>query len=735
MLMEMGPSSGLNYLPLLSRFVFNMVLCRTLEVSLTDSCCEQAGVVATRKEILPVFFKFTDTGFLDTQSRGPALHVRRGERGIRGLACTALDLTAVNAAHSFLRWRACIFFSTVVPLQLRYLGAPFDAVTVVEEKGPGVRFYHPRDLHQLAEIPTVSDEEVRAITEAKAAIAAGKFVSPAMRAGMSSGAAGGGGKRAAASTLVVSPIVNCWDVSLDRGLVAVAQVSGKGGTGVAGLQPNRHPAAAEQRPHHAVVVSGPRTRVAAAPSSASGCAGEDAQGEARKHEEMVRGRVHSLPPLPSQAQMRREAGEPDSEDDEEEQQRAQAASFGGAGGQARRKTGDMYAFNMRSHFSSGSSVYALAWCGDVLVTAASAQVRRDEEEEGAAARSHASRCFLSRGCAGGRLLVLGRGARRRHRARRGARRRADLCVGRPLLRSPRSLRSPHSPPSFLPCAGLRPVPGPHQLMVATSSMDRTVCLWALPNWRAASDGTIMLASSGFVGGDEAAAAPGDSPSGGAGKRGGGGAGGSRAAPATAITGAGSATASRLPRAAAAGSSRVGGGGGDGATSAGPSGGGPRRGSLVGGDGADGVAERQAPLGGGGGRAGAEDSVCRLFARIRGHTQGVHSLVYIEVRKEEGGRVRACTRSCTSRCGSGGGSSQGVHSLVYIEVRKEGEGRVGRPCHPPPSHPPPAAAASPCPCPCSPPSSSSLRASTSTPSPTTSRRASRRCACAATASPS
>lgn len=121
-----------------------------------------------------------------------------------------------------------------MPLQLRYLGAPFDAVTVVEEKGPGVRFYHPRDLHQLAEIPTVSDEEVRAITEAKAAIAAGKFVSPAMRLGLTSGSSGGG-KRAAASTLVVPPIVNCWDVSLDRGLVAVAQVSGKGGTGVAGL--------------------------------------------------------------------------------------------------------------------------------------------------------------------------------------------------------------------------------------------------------------------------------------------------------------------------------------------------------------------------------------------------------------------------------------------------------------------------------------------------------------------
>lgn len=112
-------------------------------------------------------------------------------------------------------------------LQLRYLPTPFDAVTVVEEKGPGVRFYHPRDLHQIAEIPTVSDEEVRAITEAKQAIAAGKFVSPSLLAGQGGAAGGGGtGAKRIAAALVVAPIVNCWDVSLDRGLVAVAQVRG-----------------------------------------------------------------------------------------------------------------------------------------------------------------------------------------------------------------------------------------------------------------------------------------------------------------------------------------------------------------------------------------------------------------------------------------------------------------------------------------------------------------------------
>ena len=36
----------------------------------------EAGVVSTRKEVQPNFFKFSDTGFLDTTSRGPALHVR-----------------------------------------------------------------------------------------------------------------------------------------------------------------------------------------------------------------------------------------------------------------------------------------------------------------------------------------------------------------------------------------------------------------------------------------------------------------------------------------------------------------------------------------------------------------------------------------------------------------------------------------------------------------------------------
>ena len=108
-------------------------------------------------------------------------------------------------------------------VQLRYLPTPFDAVAVVEEKGPGVRFYHPRDLHQIAEMPTVSDEEVRAITEAKQAIAAGKFVAPTLLSGQGGGAVGGSGKRSA-NVLIVAPIVNCWDVSLDRGLVAVAQV-------------------------------------------------------------------------------------------------------------------------------------------------------------------------------------------------------------------------------------------------------------------------------------------------------------------------------------------------------------------------------------------------------------------------------------------------------------------------------------------------------------------------------
>ncbi len=36
----------------------------------------EAGVVATRKEVLPVFFKFSNTGYLDTSSRGAILHVR-----------------------------------------------------------------------------------------------------------------------------------------------------------------------------------------------------------------------------------------------------------------------------------------------------------------------------------------------------------------------------------------------------------------------------------------------------------------------------------------------------------------------------------------------------------------------------------------------------------------------------------------------------------------------------------
>ena len=46
----------------------------------------------------------------------------------------------------------------------------------------------------------------------------------------------------------------------------------------------------------------------------------------------------------------------------------------------------------------------------------------------------------------------------------------------------------------------------------------------------------------------------------------------------------------------------------------------RRGSVVGADGAA------------GGPDGASDEApCQLFARIRGHSQGIHSLVYIEVR--------------------------------------------------------------------------------------------------------
>ena len=80
-----------------------------------------------------------------------------------------------------------------------------------------------------------------------------------------------------------------------------------------------------------------------------------------------------------QAQLRKEAGEVDSEDDEDSlqmQQRAQAAASVTTGGRSGRKSGDMFAFSLRTHFKSMSSVYALAWCGDVLITASSTQVRR-----------------------------------------------------------------------------------------------------------------------------------------------------------------------------------------------------------------------------------------------------------------------------------------------------------------------------------------------------------------------
>lgn len=134
--------------------------------------------------------------------------------------------------------------------------------------------------------------------------------------------------------------------------------------------------------------------------------------------------------------MRKEAGEPESDDDDDEeaqqQQRAEAAAAASAGGgRAGRKAGDMYFFSLRSQFSTMSSVYALAWSGDVLVTASSTQVRRCALVLIAALQSSRT---VSLALAARWLLLLGRRARPRPSLRRGPRRHPDKLVTAPLLK-------------------------------------------------------------------------------------------------------------------------------------------------------------------------------------------------------------------------------------------------------------------------------------------------------------
>lgn len=165
-------------------------------------------------------------------------------------------------------------------------------------------------------------------------------------------------------------------------------------------------------------------------------------------------------------------------------------------------------------------------------------------------------------------------------------------------------------------------------MLATAGMDRTVNLWTLPRWKASADGTLVLSSSRVT--DDLGGASDKSPSGGGGTGGKqrGTAAGSRAAPTTTLTAGTSASRPARTLSSSRGASTV------------------RRPSIAG----EGSAsadkspqQQQQQQNQGQGDGGVSDeTTCHLFARIRGHSQGVHSLVYVEVRP----RNALCSPACS-----------------------------------------------------------------------------------------
>jgi hypothetical protein len=282
-------------------------------------------------------------------------------------------------------------------LQLRYLPAPFDSVAVVEEKGASLRFYHPKDLRSVAEIPTISDEEVKAITAAKLAIAAGKFV-PTVPSGV--------GKRdVAGGSLSVPPIVNCWDVSLDRGLIAVAQSNDMialwSSPGLAHFAQQRRASNIAARAQAATQAA---LRIKEMGDTADTFS-EDADAAVRS------------------------------------QAAAAATAAAASRGRAGRKAGDIFAFSLRSHFECTSSIYALSWCGDVLITASSTQP--------------------------GSFAAW------------------DVELGRPV-----ALVHAHDDVLSSMCV----IPADNNLVFATGSLDRSVCVWRLPRWKASADGTLVIST-------------------------------------------------------------------------------------------------------------------------------------------------------------------------------------------------------------------------------------------------